>query len=118
MENASKALIIAGSILVAILIVTMGIFIISNTKGTSESAKKVATDLQLGAENTVDTLKTALESNEEREMREFNSKFDRYKGITNATGAETKQYISELQNIIARRLRKTSGFFIKLFKSG
>lgn len=39
MENATKALLIAGSVLVAILLITMGIRIIGSTKGTVESAQ-------------------------------------------------------------------------------
>lgn len=39
MENATKALIIAGSVLVAILLITMGIRIIGSTKGTVDSAQ-------------------------------------------------------------------------------
>jgi len=41
MENATKALIIAGAILVAILIVTMGIRLLSNTSGMNDSAGNV-----------------------------------------------------------------------------
>ncbi len=40
MENATKALLIAGSVLVAILLITMGIRIFSSTAGTTDSAQK------------------------------------------------------------------------------
>lgn len=41
MENATKALLIAGSVLIAILLITMGIKIFSSTKGTVDSAQTV-----------------------------------------------------------------------------
>lgn len=39
MENATKALIIAGAILIAILLITIGIKILNSTKGTVDSSQ-------------------------------------------------------------------------------
>ena len=39
MENATKALIIAGSILIAILLITFGVTTFNSTRGTTESVK-------------------------------------------------------------------------------
>ncbi len=39
MENATKALLIAGSILIAILLIAMGVKIFSSTSGTTKSAQ-------------------------------------------------------------------------------
>lgn len=44
MENATKALIMAGAILIAILIISVGIIIFSSTKGVTEQQKE-ATEL-------------------------------------------------------------------------
>ena len=60
MENASKALIIAGSILVAILIVTIGIVLISQSRTTSDSAKNTAEQLQSSAQTQTNTLHNSL----------------------------------------------------------
>ena len=41
MENATKALLIAGSVLVAILLIAMGLRIFNSTSGTTEQSQKV-----------------------------------------------------------------------------
>ena len=66
MENASKALIIAGSVLVAILLIAMGVRVFTSTRGT--------TDAQEGAMKTT-------------EVSVFNSKFTQYVG-TNKSKAQ------------------------------
>ena len=40
MENATKALIMAGAILIAILIISVGIMVFNSTKGVTEEGKK------------------------------------------------------------------------------
>ena len=60
MENASKALIIAGSILVAILLVTAGVILISQSRGTSDNAKNTTEQLNTSAENQTQQLKDAI----------------------------------------------------------
>lgn len=57
MENASKALIIAGSILLSILIIALGMYIFSTSSSTSD----------VGVLN-------------ETEIQTFNAKFEKYKG--------------------------------------
>ena len=49
MENASKALLIAGSILIVILIIAMGVKIFSSTSGTTEATKSTmqATEISI-----------------------------------------------------------------------
>lgn len=69
MENASKALIIAASVLVAILIVAMGVTIFNQ------------------ARNSADT--TSLD---QTEINMFNSKFERY--ANNQLGSQVKSLIS------------------------
>lgn len=48
MENATKALIIAGAVLVSILLISIGILLINNNKGITNSA----TNLSEGMSNT------------------------------------------------------------------
>lgn len=70
MENASKALIIAGAILLSILIISLGIFIFQQAKG---------------AVNT--------DSIDQMQVEAFNGKFDQYEG-TKVRGAQVKALIS------------------------
>lgn len=74
MENASKALIIAGAILLAILIISLGIFIFGQARG--------ATDVS--AINQV-------------EIQAFNGKFTQYAG-PNVTGAQVNQLLDAIVN--------------------
>ncbi len=62
MENASKALIIAGSILLSILIIALGMYIFSQSGSATDTS-------QLSA----------------LEVSAFNSKFDKYKGSQNGS---------------------------------
>ena len=59
MDNASKALIIAGSVLIAILLISLGLFIFKTTSGVTDQ--------------TQDLDKTL-------EAQQFNSQFDKYCG--------------------------------------
>ncbi len=51
MENATKALIIAGAILVAILLVTMGISLLSNTDGLQKQQDSLANSMDISSFN-------------------------------------------------------------------
>lgn len=77
MENASKALIIAGAILISILIITLGIMIYGQAKGA------------------IDT-----NSMSELEIRQFNEKFTQYEG-DRVRGATVN---SLLQSVVANNL--------------
>lgn len=46
MENASKALIMAGAILIAILLISAGLIILNSTKGVTEQGGKAAKTLE------------------------------------------------------------------------
>ena len=72
MENASKALIIAGAILIAILLISVGIMVMNSTSGVTD---------QVGGQ--MDALG----------VQQFNSKFDPYLG-TNKTANDVKGLIS------------------------
>lgn len=71
MENASKALIIAGAILISILIIALGVFIYNNAANTVKSADMT-----------------------EYEMQSFNDKFQKYEGTQ--TGSSVKALIDTI----------------------
>lgn len=73
MENASKALIIAGAILLAIVIISLGLIVVNNTR------------------ETVDTSNL-----NEQEVQSFNAKFSPYEGEITGTRVKTM-----LQTVIA-----------------
>lgn len=69
MENASKALIIAASVLLAILVVSMGVVIFNRAQGSMDTTSLDATEINM-----------------------FNSKFERYSD--NQLGSQVKSLIS------------------------
>lgn len=74
MENASKALIIAGAILLAIVIISLGLIVVNNTRNVTDN-----TNLS------------------EQEIQAFNAKFTPYQG-TKVSGTQIKTLI---QTVIA-----------------
>jgi len=60
MENASKALIIAGAILISILLISLGIMMFNSSKGTTDQAASTANALQAGAQAGVDRLESSV----------------------------------------------------------
>lgn len=62
MENATKALIIAGAVLVSILIVGMGILLVNSNNDTSESANQLSSSLKDTANETTQTINGLLEN--------------------------------------------------------
>lgn len=71
MENASKALLIAGSVLVAILLIAIGVRVLNSTQGTTEAAQ-----------GTMQTTEIAM----------FNNKFTQYIG-KNKTYAQVRSLL-------------------------
>ncbi len=67
MENASKALIIAGSILVSIVIISLGVMIVQNVSGLVKSQSDMSG----------------------QEVQSFNSKFEQYEGIVSGATARS-----------------------------
>lgn len=80
MENASKALIIAGAILLSILIISLGIMVYNNAKNTVGSANL-----------------------NKQEIETFNSQWQAYEG-TNKTASEVKTMV---QAVIASNAAET-----------
>lgn len=89
MENASKALIIAGAILVAILIISVGIAVIQSTGGIQE---------QVGSQMDAAELKT------------FNAQFDSYIG-TNKTAAQVRALFQQINASNSTNSYKVSMFY-------
>ena len=61
MENASKALIIAGALLISILLVSLGIMMFNSSKGTTDKAGDTSNVLETSANKQVETLNTTLQ---------------------------------------------------------
>ena len=68
MENASKALLIAASVLIAIVLIAFGVSVLNSTKGTGDNVKQTMTATEIAA---------------------FNSRFSAYAGTTR-TAAQAK----------------------------
>lgn len=62
MENASKALIIAGAILVSILLISLGIVMFNASKGTSDQAGSTANQMEDGAKRGVNSIQNSLQN--------------------------------------------------------
>ena len=73
MENASKALLIAGGVLVLLLILSVGVFLYSEFSNQTEEYKEIITTT---------------------EIRKFNSNFDVYIGRTNISAQEVATVVN------------------------
>ena len=96
MENASKALIIAGAILLSILIIAIGIFIFN------------------GANSTITDSMTSMST---QEIQSFNNQFDSYSG--EQSGSNVKKLVERLianANTYAEEVRKLPT--VKVYKNG
>ena len=90
MENASKALIIAGAILLSILIISLGLMVYNNSKNTVNNA-----------------------SLDEQEIGVFNSKWESYLG-TGKTASEVQTMISAMIASNAAESKKGTGRYVSL----
>lgn len=73
MENATKALVIAGAVLISILLISVGIMVFNKSKG---SAENIPTDKYV--------------------IEQFNSQFTSYFG-TNVSGSNVRSLLSEIR---------------------
>lgn len=64
MENASKALIIAGAILISILLISLGIIMFNSSKGTTDQAANTSSAMETGAQEGVNSIRNSLGLNE------------------------------------------------------
>lgn len=83
MENASKALIIAGAIILSVLLIVLGMYFYNQSSATKESAGSKMSEL---------------------EIQEFNSEFENYVG----TGKTYNQVVSMLNSIKAKNVQNDS----------
>ena len=60
MENASKALIIAGSILIAILLISLGIIMFNASRGTTGQAANTTNVIENGAQKGVELIENSV----------------------------------------------------------
>lgn len=60
MENASKALIIAGAILISILLISLGIIMFNSSKGTTDQAEGTASAMEAGAQAGVTNIQQQI----------------------------------------------------------
>ena len=75
MENASKALLIAGAVLLVIAIIGIGMYILNSTSGVQDQATQTMSQL---------------------EIQNFNQKFEKYVS-TSTTSANAKSIIQEVK---------------------
>ena len=61
MENATKALIIAGAVLISILLISIGIALINSNKNVSGTANKLSGDMSNKSNLTTNQIKNALD---------------------------------------------------------
>ena len=94
MENASKALIIAGAILLAIIIISLGLMVVNNARNTIGNA-----------------------SINKQEIEQFNSEWVSYEG-TNKTASEVKTMIQAVNASNAAESRNGSNRFITITNTG
>lgn len=88
MENASKALIIAGAILLAILLISLGIMIYNQAQSVTNGGQM-----------------------SEAEVSTFNSKFSKYEG-TNVKGSVVKSLINEMMAVNNNEDNQSAGIVI------
>ena len=90
MENASKALIIAGSVLIAILVISLGLLIFKSTSGTTDQTQKLGETL---------------------EIQQFNSQFLKYCGDS----VKGSQVRTLCEVIIAHNANSENSKKVKIF---
>lgn len=90
MENASKALIIAGAILLSILIISLGIMVYNNAKNTVGNANL-----------------------SKQEIQAFNSQWEQYEG-SNKTASEVKTMIQAVIASNAAEEKNGSGRYVDI----
>lgn len=90
MENASKALIIAGSVLIAILVISLGLLIFKSTSGTTDQTQELGKTL---------------------EVQQFNSQFLKYCGDS----VKGSQVRTLCEVIIAHNANSKNSKKVKIF---
>ena len=100
MENATKALIIAAAVLIAIVLVALGINLISSTSDTADAGEKTGNAIIDKTQQASSSLKDKLNINTTNSMDEdsFNSYI-----VTNYSGRRTGGEVLELCSLLKNR---------------
>ena len=108
MENASKALIIAGAILLSILIISLGIMVYNNAKNTVGSANLNKQEIETfnsqwetyqGQNKTASEVKTMIRAVIASNASETKAGTNRYVTVTKGSTAKTTKTTSQPTNI-------------------
>ena len=103
MENASKALIIAGAILISILLISVGILVYNSTKGVTENVGDADYTMEIAAARK--NVQIILETNDFKDENKFEEYIDsKYIGKT-----LTSVQAIELGMLIVQRSEKITG---------
>ena len=103
MENASKALIIAGAILISILLISVGILVFNSTKGVTDNAEKAGDVMMTAAAE--ENAKIVLNTMDIKDDVAFNKYISsKYEGRT-----LTAKEVVELCTLITERSKKLTG---------
>lgn len=102
MENASKALIIAGAILISILLISVGILIFNSTSGVSDSS--VQAGEVLGSAAAQENAKIILSTMDIKDDAAFNNYIK-----TKYAGELTAEEVVELCTLVIERCKKITG---------
>lgn len=60
MENASKALIIAGAVLISIVLISLGVMLIGNSGDSTDKANQTANMIETQSNKAIEKLNTSL----------------------------------------------------------
>ena len=98
MENASKALIIAGSVLISIMVISLGVFLFTNFS---------------------DTGKVIYDENTKKTIAEFNTNFTKYENSTEVTAQDivTIANLARDNNVHYQVSKGDSSYITVLFKN-
>ncbi len=117
MENASKALIIAGAILIAILLISVGILILNSISGVTDSAKKAGSEMTEFAE--LENARIVLATMNIKDDDAFNDYiYNRYGSVQKSSGNNiarskecniTASEVRELCALVIERNKKLTG---------
>lgn len=104
MENASKALIIAGAILISILLISVGILVFNSTSGVTDNAGKTGDVMMSSAE-----LENARIQLETTGIIEDDQLFNKYIVYMYEGDNRTAREVRELCELVTNRCRKLTG---------
>ena len=124
MENASKALIIAGAILLSILIISLGIMVYNNSKNTVGSANLNKQEIETfnsqwesyeGTSKTASEVKTMIQAVRASNAAESKSGTNRWITITNGSASgPTTTVASTIPTIASTTVANSSTYTISL----